>query len=91
MLVQLYRSLRLYVNYFHPTFKLPGKKREGSAPVKRYLPLPASLAPSRKPGRMFSGNGDTQFLAGLIRSPMSVLKSGLNSNSPSFRGQRPRD
>ena len=38
MLVQLYRTLRLYVNYFQPSFKLLEKKREGSATVKRYSP-----------------------------------------------------
>ena len=38
MLVQLYQALRLYVNYFQPSFKLLEKKREGSATVKRYSP-----------------------------------------------------
>ena len=38
MLVQLYRTLRLYVNYFQPSFKLLEKNREGSATVKRYSP-----------------------------------------------------
>lgn len=38
MLVQLYRTLRLYVNYFQPSFKLLEKTREGSATVKRYSP-----------------------------------------------------
>lgn len=38
MLVKLYQSLRLYVNYFQPSFKLLEKNREGSATVKRYSP-----------------------------------------------------
>ena len=38
MLVQLYRTLRLYVNYFQPSFKLLEKTREGSATFKRYSP-----------------------------------------------------
>ena len=38
MLVQLYQSLRLYVNYFQPSFKLLEKSREGSATLKRYSP-----------------------------------------------------
>ena len=38
MLVQLYQKLRLYVNYFQPSFKLLEKSREGSATVKRYSP-----------------------------------------------------
>ena len=36
MLVQLYQALRLYVNYFQPSFKLLEKTREGSATLKRY-------------------------------------------------------
>ena len=38
MLVQLYRTLRLYVNYFQPSFKLLEKNREGSVTIKRYSP-----------------------------------------------------
>ena len=38
MLVQLYRTLRLYVNYFQPSFKLLEKSREGSGRVKRDSP-----------------------------------------------------
>ena len=38
MLVKLYQSLRLYVNYFQPSFKLLEKNREGSATLKRYSP-----------------------------------------------------
>ena len=38
MLVQLYQSLRLYVNYFQPSFKLLQKNRVGSATLKRYSP-----------------------------------------------------
>ena len=38
MLVKLYQSPRLYVNYFQPSFKLLEKNREGSATVKRYSP-----------------------------------------------------
>ena len=38
MLVQLYRTLRLYVNCFQPSFKLMEKNREGSATFKRYSP-----------------------------------------------------
>ena len=35
-LARLYRSLRLFVNYFQPSFKLAGKAREGSRVRKRY-------------------------------------------------------
>jgi hypothetical protein len=35
-LARLYRSLRLFVNYFQPSFKLAGKAREGARVRKRY-------------------------------------------------------
>ena len=37
-MAQLYGALRLYVNFFQPSFKLIAKTREGSATVKRYSP-----------------------------------------------------
>jgi len=40
-LARLYRSLRLFVNYFQPSFKLAGKAREGARIHKRYH-LPAT-------------------------------------------------
>jgi hypothetical protein len=40
-LARLYRSLRLFVNYFQPSFKLAGKAREGARVRKRYH-LPAT-------------------------------------------------
>ena len=36
VLARLYKSLRLYVNHFQPSFKLAGKEREGSRVRKRY-------------------------------------------------------
>ena len=35
-LARLYRSLRLFVNYSEPSFKLAGKAREGARVRKRY-------------------------------------------------------
>ena len=35
-MAQLYRALRLYVNFFQPSFKLIDKTRDGSRTVKRY-------------------------------------------------------
>ena len=35
-LARLYRAVRLYVNYFHPSFKLQSKTREGAKVKKRY-------------------------------------------------------
>lgn len=40
-LCRLYKSVRLYVNYFQPSFKLKAKKREG-ARVKKYYHPPAT-------------------------------------------------
>ena len=37
-IAHLHRALRLYVNYFQPSFKLIEKTRNGSAVVKRYSP-----------------------------------------------------
>ena len=52
-LAQLYRSLRLFVNYFQPSFKLAGKAREGSRVRKRYhtpaTPYQRLLADARTP------------------------------------------
>lgn len=38
MLAQLYRSTRLFVNFFQPSFKLADKSREGAKVRKRYHP-----------------------------------------------------
>ena len=37
-LAQLYRSVRLFVNFFQPSFKLAAKTREGAKVKKRYHP-----------------------------------------------------
>ena len=37
-LAQLYRSMRLYVNFFQPSFKLMEKTRDGARVTKRYQP-----------------------------------------------------
>src|SRR6201746_1768268 len=38
MLARLYRSLRLFVNFFQPSFKLAEKTRDGAKVTKRYHP-----------------------------------------------------
>ena len=43
LLGQLYQAVRLYVNYFQPSFKLKEKTREGSKVKKQYYP-PATPA-----------------------------------------------
>ena len=37
-MAQLYGALRLYVNFFQPSFKLIDKTRDGATTVKRYSP-----------------------------------------------------
>ena len=37
-LAELYRSLRLFVNFFQPSFKLAEKSRDGAKVTKRYYP-----------------------------------------------------
>jgi hypothetical protein len=52
-LARLYASLRLFVNYFQPSFKLAGKSREGARVKKRYhapaTPYQRLLADPRTP------------------------------------------
>ena len=53
MLAELYRSVRLFVNHFQPSFKLAAKSRDGAKVRKRYY-LPATpyqrlLADARVP------------------------------------------
>jgi hypothetical protein len=38
LLAQLYRSARLFVNFFQPSFKLIGKQRDGARVLKTYSP-----------------------------------------------------
>src|SRR3954453_18644400 len=37
-LARLYATVRLFVNFFQPSFKLAGKEREGARARKRYHP-----------------------------------------------------
>ena len=43
-LARLYSSVRLFVNFFQPSFKLADKRREGSRVIKRYLPPATPVA-----------------------------------------------
>ena len=61
-LARLYSSLRLFVNFFQPSFKLAGKVRDGSKVKKKYHP-PATPYQSRcwrmpEPARRSSAQGD---------------------------------
>jgi len=37
-LARLYSALRLFVNFFQPSFKLAGKARDGAKVTKKYYP-----------------------------------------------------
>ena len=68
MLVQLYQSLRLYVNYFQPSFKLLEKNRGGSATVKRYSP------PATPSDRLL----EHQAVTGEIKEQLSQCRASLD-------------
>ena len=68
MLVRLYQSLRLYVNYFQPSFKLLEKNRKGSATVKRYS------VPATPCDRL----SDHQAVPGELKEQLTHHRSGLD-------------
>ncbi len=55
-LARLYRSLRLFVNYFQPSFKLAGKAREGARVRKRYS-ISATVGRPTNTGHRAAGDG----------------------------------
>ena len=55
MLAQLYRSTRLFVNFFQPSFKLADKSREGAKVRKRYHPPATPYQRLRADPRTSSG------------------------------------
>ena len=54
-LARLYAAVRLFVNFFQPSFKLAEKQRDGARVIKRYhkpaTPLSATAGGSANPGR----------------------------------------
>src|SRR3546814_18723047 len=54
ILAELYAALRLYVNFFQPSFKLAEKRRDGARVIKRHhapaTPCPRLLADTRTRG-----------------------------------------
>ena len=50
-MAHLYGALRLYVNFFQPSFKLIDKTRDGATTVKRYSP-PTTPCDPADPTRM---------------------------------------
>ncbi len=68
-ITRLYGASRLFVNFFQPSFKLAGKKRDGAKVVKRYHPpqTPASGSLPRKASRSPQRRSCTRYLPNWIR------------------------
>src|ERR1700712_5468792 len=66
-LADLYRSLRLFVNFFWPSFKLAEKSRDGAKVTKRYFP------PATPPQQLIS---DPRTTAG-TREPLAAVYAML--------------
>ena len=68
-MVHLYKSVRLYVNYFfQPSFKLLEKMRDGTRVIKRYSP------PATTCGRLMQG--DT--ITAKTKEELNVYRGGLD-------------
>ncbi len=61
-LAELYRSLRLFVNFFQPSFKLAEKSRDGAKVTKRYH------APATPHQRLISDPRTTAEVAGFVEA-----------------------
>ena len=48
---RLYMSVRLFVNFFQPSFKLASKKRDGARVTKRYYPARLGVRYDRRVSR----------------------------------------
>ena len=67
-MVHLYKAVRLYVNYFQPSFKLLEKMRDGTRVIKRYSP------PATPCGRLMQG--DT--ITAKTKEELNVYRGGLD-------------
>lgn len=94
-LAQLYQSVRLFVNYFQPSFQLKSKTREGAkvrklyhapaTPCERLLAHAAMPAAGKEPLRITRGSLDPLALLQRIRegqSALSALQSGDFTRGP---------
>jgi hypothetical protein len=73
LLAQLYRSARLFVNFFQPSFKLKRKERDGARVHKTYS------APSEQASALLFGSGETaEHTDAIVTSPESppLLEGG---------------
>ena len=83
-LAELYRSVRLFVNFFQPSFKLADKEREGAKVRKRYhppaTPLSAAAGPIHERQRR-PGSGSTLFTPPSIPSDFCRTSAPCNDGS----------
>ena len=84
-MVHLYEAVRLYVNYFQPSFKLLEKMRDGAKTIKRYSP------PATPCDRLMQDDKSTvqtkqelsEYRSGL--DPVALLRSIREAQSARFR------
>jgi len=67
VLAQLYQAMRLYVNFFQPSFKLLEKTRDGAKVKKSYLP------PATPCDRLLSREGISESVKSSLRLQQSKL------------------
>ena len=93
-LARLYTALRLFVNFFQPSFKLAAKTRDGAKVKKTYHPpaTPLSATAGRyadQRGRTAPGNGDLRHAGSgsvAANDPRSAARAGRNRR-PSGHGR----
>ena len=73
-MVHLYKGVRLYVNYFQPSFKLLEKMRDGTRVIKRYSP------PATPCGRVMPSNRVMQHdeISATVKKELREYRAGLD-------------
>ena len=90
-LARLYTSLRLFVNFFQPSFKLAGKARDGAKVKKQYHPPATPLSASadghaNRRGRCEPGERDLcQPGSGSVVTGDPLDPGNISSKSPIVR------
>ena len=85
IMVHLYQAVRLYVNYFQPSFKLLEKMRDGAKTIKRYSPpaTPCDRLMQDNTITVQIGEEQNEYRTGL--DPVELLRS---IRRPSLHWQR---
>ena len=91
-MVHLYKSVRLHVNYFQPSFKLLEKIRDGARVIKRYSPpaTPCDRVMRHDETSVVVKNELREYRAGL--DPVTLLRSIREAQSAlaAMSSSRPR-